>query len=56
MSELKTPYQLWYYSDGGYHLKELKDLNELPNALSELFTNDYYITSKVVLDIKELSK
>lgn len=49
-------YQLWHYSDGGYHLKEFDDLNDLPNLISDVYTADFYITHKLDITIEELTK
>lgn len=55
MNKLEKNYQLWYYSDGGYHVKEFDKLKELSIHLSESYTSDFYITKKCDLEIYEIN-
>jgi len=53
MNKLNQKYQLWSYADSGYHLTEFDNLNELPGLISNAYTQDFYITQKLVINITE---
>lgn len=53
MKSLTKNYQLWHSSDNGYHLSEFDTLEEAIDHIPECYTNDFYITKKVVIEIKE---
>lgn len=56
MNKLNKKYQLWAYADNGYHLTEFDDLNNLFDSISEIYTNDFYITEAVEIQITGLTR
>jgi hypothetical protein len=51
MNKITKQYQLWTFSDGGYHLTEFDSIEDCINETK--YTNDWYITKKVDIIIKE---
>lgn len=50
MNTFKKQYQLWTYSDGGYHPTEFDTLGE---CLIERYTTDFYITKKTHINVTD---
>jgi len=55
MNNLTKKYQLWYYCEGGYQLKEYDTLIELFDELPNYYTKNYYITTNVKIKIEEVA-
>ena len=51
MNKLTKQYQLWIFSDGGYHLTECDTLIDCINETK--YTDDWYITKRVDIIINE---
>lgn len=54
MKKLTKQYQVWKYSDYGYHLEEFDTLEEC--LTSEKWTDDWYVTKLVDFEIKETAE
>lgn len=51
MKSLDKQYQLWTYSDYGYHLEEFDTLQEI--LLAPKHTDDWYVTKRVDFQVVE---
>ncbi len=52
-TELFTEYQCWYKSDYGYSLEQCQTIEECFKVAKEMCSQDFYITKRVNLSIKE---